>query len=285
MNSSAHSIRENPHLADASIRFKVLVVDEHGPHLDYLVGVLREVGYNVDAASDSEATFRKLRSSVRPVDLLIIDLESFHGVDPLRFLQVLRNEECCTNTHLIITIRGSIDGRLVEVRNELAIRASFNKARPIEELLCLVTALLPPRGHNLRSSRRFPVKFLVDYTVGDRRQMFFANNLGLGGIFVCNPEPDPVGTLAYLTFTLPGHTVPLKAEAKVVRAVQQTSEVGTLQHQTFPPGNGLVFVDMCAEQRRFLQEFCEQEETRIFRLPTMLTNRLIGEPMEQVTTP
>jgi hypothetical protein len=203
----------------------------------------------------------------------------------LRFLQVLRSEECCTNTHLIITIRGVIDGRLVEVRNDLAIRASFNKVRPIEELLCLVTALLPPRGHNLRSSRRFPVKFLVDYTVGVRRQMFYANNLGLGGIFVCNPQPDPVGTLAGLTFTLPGNAVALKTEAKVVRVVQQSSEVGSLQYQTFPPGNGLVFVEMCAEDRRVLQEFCEQEETRIFRLPTMLTNRLIGEPVEQVTTP
>jgi CheY-like chemotaxis protein len=284
MNSNARSIPEEAHLADASIRFKVLVVDEHGPHLDYLVGVLREVGYNVDAALDSEATFRKLRSSVRPVDLLIIDLESLHGVDALRFLQVLRKEECCTNTHLIVTIRGWLDGRLVDVRSELAIRASFNKARPIEELLCLVTAILPPRGHNLRSSRRFPVKFLVDYGVGTNRQLFYANNLGLGGIFVCNPQPDPVGTLAHLSFTLPGNTVPVKAEAKVVRAVQQVSEVGTLRRQTFPPGNGLVFVEMRAEHRQLLKEFCDQEETRIFRLPTMLTNQLMDETIEQVTS-
>jgi len=283
MNSNARSIPE-AHLADASIRFKVLVVDEHGPHLDYLVGVLREVGYNVDAASDSEATFRKLRSSVRPVDLLIIDLESLSGVDALRFLQVLRKEECCTNTHLIVTIRGWLDGRLVDLRSELAIRASFNKLRPSEELLCLVTAILPPRGHNLRSSRRFPVKFLVDYAVGTNRQLLYANNLGLGGICVCNPQRDPVGTLAQVSFTLPGNTAPVKAEAKVVRAAQQVSEVGTLRHQTFPPGNGLVFVEMRAEHRQHLKEFCDQEETRIFRLPTMLTNPLMDETIEQVTS-
>jgi len=284
MNADVSSFPGNAQLADNPIRFKVLVVDQPGPHLDYLVGVLREVGYNVDVASDSEATFRKLRSSVRPVDLLIVDLESLPGVDGLRFLQVLRKEECCTNTHLIVTIRGALDGRLVGVRSELAIRASFNKVRPIEELLCLVTAILPPRGHNLRSSRRFPVKFLVDYAVGASRQLFYANNLGVGGIFVCNPQPDPVGTLAQLSFTLPGNTVPLKAETKVVRAVQPVSEVGTLRRQTFPPGNGLVFVEMRAEHRQLLKEFCDQEETRIFRLPTMLTNQLLDESIEQVTS-
>lgn len=283
MNATISSFPGNAHLADTPIRFKVLVVDRPGPHLDYLVGVLREVGYNVDAVSDSEDTFRKLRSSVRPVDLLIIDLESLHGVDGLRFLQVLRKEECCTNTHLIVTIRGSLDGRLVDVRSELAIRASFNKLRPIEELLCLVTAILPPRGHNLRSSRRFPVKFLVDYAVGTNRQLFYANNLGLGGIFVCNAQPDPVGTVAQLAFTLPGNTVPLKAGAKVVRVVQHASEVGPLHSQTFPPGNGLVFMEMGADHQRLLKEFCDEEETRIFRLPTMLGNRLIDEPIEQVT--
>lgn len=284
MNAHVSSFPGNSHLDDNPIRFKILVVDQAGPHIDYLVGVLREVGYNVDAASDSEATFRKLRSSVRPVDLLIIDLESLRGVDGLRFLHVLRKEECCTKTHVIVMIRGSLDSRLVDVRSELAVRASFNKLRPIEELLCLVTAILPPRGHNLRSSRRFPVKFLVDYAVGSNRQLCYANNLGLGGIFVCNPQPDPVNTLAQLSFTLPGNAVPLKAEAKVVRAVQQVSEVGTLHYQTFPPGNGLVFLEMSAEHQRLLKEYCDEEETRIFRLPTMLENRLKDETTEQVTS-
>jgi hypothetical protein len=128
------------------------------------------------------------------------------------------------------------------------------------------------------------VKFLVDYAVGSNRQLCYANNLGLGGIFVCNPQPDPVNTLAQLSFTLPGNAVPLKAEAKVVRAVQQVSEVGTLHYQTFPPGNGLVFLEMSAEHQRLLKEYCDEEETRIFRLPTMLENRLKDETTEQVTS-
>lgn len=286
MNPNVGSFPENARLAlpDNPIRFKVLVVDQPGPHRDYLVGVLREVGYNVDAASGSEATYRKLRSSVRPVDLLIIDLESLQGVDGLRFLKVLKKDECCTDTQLIITIRGWLDERLVDLRGELAIRASFNKVRPLDELLCLVTAILPPGGQNLRASRRFPVKFLVHYAVGTNRHLFYASNLGLGGIFICNSQPDPVGTVAQLAFTLPRNTVPLKAEAKVVRAVQHVSEVGTLHYQMFPPGNGLVFVEMSAEHRRLLKEFCDQEETRIYRMPAMLTNRPMDEKTGQVTS-
>ena len=284
MNANVSSFLENAHQAGNAIRFKVLVVDQQGPHLDYLVGVLREIGYNVDTASDSQATYRKLRSSVRPVDLLIVDLESLQGVDSLRFLKILKQDECCTETHLIVTIRGLLDERLVELRGELAIRASFNKVRPLEELLCLVTAILPPRGHNLRSSRRFPVKFLVHYALGTTRQVVYSSNLGLGGIFVCNAQPDPIGTVAQLAFTLPGKEVTLKAEAKVVRVVQHASEAGPLHSQTFPPGNGLVFVEMSADHQRLLKEFCDEEETRIFRLPTMLANRLKDETIEQVTS-
>jgi CheY-like chemotaxis protein len=282
VNPNVGSLPQTAHLPDNPVRYKVLVVDQPGPHLDDLVGVLGEVGYNVDAASDSETSYRKLRSSVRPVDLLIVDLECLHETDGLLFLKALKKDECCTDTQLIVTIRGPLDERLVDLRGELAIRGSFNKVRPLEELLCLVTAILPPRGHDLRASRRFPVKLPVHYAVGTTRQVFYASNLGLGGIFICNSQPDPVGTAAQLAFTLPGNTVPLKAEAKVVRVVQHVSGMGTLHYQTFPPGNGLVFVEMRAEHRRLLKDFCDQEEIRIFRMPAMLTNGPMAEKTGQV---
>jgi len=267
---------------DSPIRFKVLVVDQPGPHLEYLVEVLREVGYNVDAASDSETTYRKLRSSVRPVDLLIIDLECLHEVDALRFLRALKKESFCTSTQLIITTDRLLDERLNQVSRDLAIRACFNKARPLEELLCLATSILPPRGHNLRASRRFPVKFLVHYTLGASRHPYYATNLSRGGIFIVNSKPDPAGTEVELAFTLPGSTVALKAMAKVVRVVQQILEVGTSHYQMFPPGNGLAFVEMAAEHRLLLQEFCDQEETRIFGRSATMTRRPVVEKTLQV---
>lgn len=277
MNPDVGSLPDNTLLTDNAIRFKVLVVDQPGPHLEYLVQVLREVGYNVDAASDSETTHRKLRSSVRPVDLLIIDLECLREVDGLRFLKALKKEDFCGSTQLIITTHRLLDERLSQVSRDLAIRACFNKARPLEELLCLATSVLPPSGHNLRASRRFPVKFLLHYTVGANPCPYYATNLSRGGIFILNSKPDPVDTEVELAFILPRNTVLLKAGAKVARVVHQILEVGTSQYQMFPPGNGLAFVEMAAEHRRILNEFCESEETRIFGMPAPLSTKSMGE--------
>lgn len=268
MNAKIMTLPNNS-LMDSPVRFKVLVVDQPGPHLEYLVEVLREVGYNVDAASDAEATYRKLKSSVRPYDLMIIDLESLHEVDGLRFLRVLKKQEFCAKTQLIITTHRLLDDRLTQASRDLAIHACFNKARPLEELLCLATAVLPPSGHNLRASRRFPVRFLVQYTVGKSHCVCYANNLSRGGVFIVNSQPDAVGTMAELDFTLPGSTVALHSGAKVVRAVRQNLAAGTSHYQMFPPGCGLAFQNMTAEHRQILNDFCDREETRIFGAAAM----------------
>ena len=52
-------------------KLKILVVDQ--PDSNYartLVDSLNDGGFNADFCSDSETTYRKLKNSVRPVDLL-----------------------------------------------------------------------------------------------------------------------------------------------------------------------------------------------------------------------
>src|SRR5213083_2771785 len=124
---------ENKRQADYPIRFKILVVDKQGAYLQSVTSLLRGIRYNIDVASDSDSTRRKLKNSVRPVDMLIIDLDCIHNLDQLVFLRILRKAKCCINTQLIITTHTSIDRRLIQVRDELAISASFNKTRPLEE--------------------------------------------------------------------------------------------------------------------------------------------------------
>ncbi len=270
MPENTSSFVENEPAKDDQIRFKILVVDEPGSYLQNLVNSLQGVGYNVDFASDSETTYRKLKSSVRPVDMLIIDLEFTHDVDRLLFLKVLKKEELCKGSRIIITSHFLLDEKLVRARDELAIYASFNKSRPIEELLYLVTAVLPPGGQNLRTLRRVPVRFLVRSVVGKTSQLHQAANLSLDGIFILNSRPDPVRTLARLTFSLPETAILLNAEAKVVRVIQYASDVRALHYQSFPPGNGLVFLKMSEEHQSLLKQFCDQEETRIFKMPPMM---------------
>ena len=248
------------------MKSKILVVEQEGLYLRCLIDILGEVGFNVDSCCDEEASYRKLKNSVRPVDLLIIDLECIQQVDRFGFLKILREREFCKSTNVIITTDSLIDEPLSEVQNELAICACFNKARPPEDLVYIVTDILPPGGQNLRQFRRIPARFLVNYGVGNETQLHYAANVSRGGIFIRNAQPDPVGTIVHLAFNLPGGSSTLRARSEVVRIVQNVSDVSSLRYETFPPGNGLVFLEMAEEHRRLLKEFLDQEETRIFGL-------------------
>src|SRR3989442_842600 len=248
------------------MKSKILVVEQEGLYLRCLIDILGEVGFNVDSCCDEEASYRKLKNSVRPVDLLIIDLECIQQVDRFGFLKILREREFCKSTKVIITTDSLIDERLSQVQNELGICACFNKARPPEELVYIVTDILPPRGQNLRQFRRIPARFLVNYGVGNETQLHYAANVSRGGIFIRNAQPDPVGTIVHLAFNLPGGSSTLRVRSEVVRIVQNVSDVSSLRYETFPPGNGLVFLEMAEEHRRLLKEFLDQEETRIFGL-------------------
>jgi PilZ domain-containing protein len=201
----------------------------------------------------------------------------------LRFLKQLKNQDFCRSTQLIVTTHRLLDERLGQLSHDLAIHACFNKARPLEELVCLATAIFPPRGHNLRASRRFPVKFLVHYAIGASQNPYYATNMSRGGMFILKSKPDVVGTQVKLAFTLPGSAVSLNATAKVVRAVHQALEVGTSHYHMFPPGNGLAFLEMTTEHRQILHNFCQREETRIFGMAAVLTIKSKDEITCQLT--
>jgi CheY-like chemotaxis protein len=252
-------------MAFEEIQLKILIVDQQDSHyLRSMVDLLNEGGFNVDFCFDPETTYRKLKNSVRPVDLLIIDLECMHETDGFLFLKALKEQEFCRGLKIIITTNSVLDPRLSSSQNELGIHAFFNKARFFEELFYIVADIVPPGGHNQRKSRRVPVRFLVNYLANEKARSYYANNLSRDGIFVKNAQADPVGTVANLSFNLPGDSLVLQAKAKVVRALRYPMDVSSLRYETFPPGNGLVFTEMQEEHRRSLIEFVAREEARVF---------------------
>ena len=252
-------------MALEEIKLKILVVDEQGCyHLRSLVDLLNEGGFNVDFCSDPETTYRKLKNSVRPVDLLIIDLECVRETDGFLFLKVLKEQDFCKALKIVITTNSVLDSRLSSPQNGLGICAFFNKARPFEELFYIVGDIAPPGFQNLRKSRRVPVRILVNYLVNGKAQSHYASNLSRDGIFIRNSEADQVGTVAQVSFNLPGNSLTLQAKAKVVRALRYHTNVSSLRYETFPPGNGLVFTEMTDEHKQALKEFVDREEARIF---------------------
>jgi CheY-like chemotaxis protein len=253
----------------SKVKIKVLVVDKPDIYSQALVELLTEGGYNVDLCSDADTAYRKLRTSVRPFELLIIDLDALQRVeedmaDGYVFLKVVSREEFFKEMKVIITTNALIDERLGQPGSELNICAYFNKTRTVEEFFLIVTDILPPGGKDLRYSRRIPIKILLSYTVGENTALHYANNLSHSGIFVQNARPDPVGTIARLSFNVPGSPTPIEATARVMRVVQYEGPVSSLRNQNFPQGMGMAFLEISEGHKAMVQAFLDKEEIRIF---------------------
>ena len=246
----------------SQLRFKILVVDgEDSEFLRSAVSIFDEAGFNVDFCSDWDSMQRKLKHSVRATDFLIIDLTCFRDRDGYLLLTELRGKEYSKDLKIILTTDSLVEELLLQTRRELGIVATFNKTRNVEELLYVLTNILPPGGENLRRSRRIPARFLVHYAINGKSKVLCARNLSQAGIFVQNHTPDPVGTLVELSFTLPGSTSKLTVKARVARA---SAGSRVAKQEAFPAGNGLEFTGISEAGARLLREYVKHEELRIF---------------------
>jgi CheY-like chemotaxis protein len=258
----AEKIQERSTLSQ--VKIKILVVDKQDIYTQALIELLTEGGYNVDFCTDPDTAYRKLKTSVRPFGLLIIDLDFLQETEGYLFLKALSREELYNDLKVIITTSALMDERLSQSEKELNICAYFNKARIIEEFFLIVTDIIPPSGKDLRYFRRIPARVLVSYVVNGTTRLHYATNLSHSGIFIQNSQPDPVGTIARLSFNLPGSPLTLVATAKVMRIVQYDAPVSSLRTQNFPPGNGMAFLEISEEHKSILQTFLDREEIRIF---------------------
>lgn len=241
---------------------KILFVDpKYSEFLRSAVSIFDEAGFKVDFCFHWDSLLQKLKDSVRAIDFLIIDLACFQTRNAYFSLVELRERKFAKDQKIILTTNTLVEEILRQKRRELGIVATFNKTRNVEELLYVLTNISYETGENLRQTRRIPAQFLVDYTVKDQTQVLWARNLSRGGIFVQNQTPDPVGTHAHLSFTLPGGKSRLLATARVVRA---TSGSHIIKQEVFPPGNGLAFTELSPAAARLLTEYTDSEESRIF---------------------
>ncbi|MGH7407917.1 MAG: PilZ domain-containing protein, partial [Candidatus Methylomirabilales bacterium] len=68
-------------------------------------------------------------------------------------------------------------------------------------------------------------------------------NLSGGGLFLCTPEPLPVGERLRVRFTLPAGEIPFEATAQV--AWLSEARLGN----PYPPGMGVQFLELPLEAR------------------------------------
>jgi uncharacterized protein (TIGR02266 family) len=97
-----------------------------------------------------------------------------------------------------------------------------------------------------RRALRVPVEMWVEES--NDRELYFQRsaNLSIGGMFLENTVPHPVGTVITIRFTLPGDSVRIEVRAEIVNAAD-SSEQGL--------GMGLKFIDLKPEIEERLRTF------------------------------
>jgi uncharacterized protein (TIGR02266 family) len=96
-----------------------------------------------------------------------------------------------------------------------------------------------------RQGSRVPVQIWVEEKT--ERELYFQRsaNLSLGGIYLENTIPHPVGTRVTLRFTLPGDEEKLEVRAEVAAAMTGEEEFGM----------GLKFVELDAAVAERIQKY------------------------------
>ena len=98
------------------------------------------------------------------------------------------------------------------------------------------------RPESLREPRA-PVAFEVHYQTREAFLSAYSFNLSGGGLFLCTPEPLPVGERLRVRFTLPAGDNPFEATAQVAWLSEARLD------NPYPPGMGVQFLELPLEAR------------------------------------
>ncbi len=99
--------------------------------------------------------------------------------------------------------------------------------------------LHPRRAHRTR------VVFEDEF--GEGLFYVYSQDVSIGGLFLASDIPVRLGTMMFLSFTLPGHKRPVRVTGEAVRVVDQDSGR--------PTGMGIRFVGLTALAKRRLEGF------------------------------
>ncbi|UCD84320.1 MAG: TIGR02266 family protein [Deltaproteobacteria bacterium] len=104
---------------------------------------------------------------------------------------------------------------------------------------------------NTRREPRVSIFVRVDFKDKEDFIYYYSRNLSRGGIFIQTVDPLPPGTPIFLQLTLPGSTLPLEIESKVIWSRKEEEEGGT----KVIPGMGIQFVRLDEQSKKLLDDF------------------------------
>lgn len=110
-------------------------------------------------------------------------------------------------------------------------------------------------GANKRQHNRIPIEADVDFVSESNFYNGFAENISEGGLFIATYERKKIGDKVALKFRLPDSTETIECDGEV-RWIREHNE----SNPEVPPGLGIRFLDMSAEQQARVEDFIRERE-------------------------
>jgi len=99
-----------------------------------------------------------------------------------------------------------------------------------------------------RRHLRAPLILKVDYRNVDQFYTTYAENMSIGGMFLCTPSPLAQGTVVFLEFLLPDSTSKIRTKAEVVWTRKRP-----VSHKK-KRGMGVRFMDIAQKDRQKIHD-------------------------------
>ena len=96
---------------------------------------------------------------------------------------------------------------------------------------------------------RVPVELPVEYAITEHVVATSCLNISRGGIYIRTPDPPPLNREIILRFAIPGDPEPLRLRGRVVWCNAHAGR------NPFPPGMGVQFLDLGAEEASRIETF------------------------------
>ena len=143
----------------------------------------------------------------------------------------------------------------IERVRRLGAKGYIYKSAPVEEILFRVNrALFSPDGKDTRRAPRTPVSLPAEFCVEGKWSSAYTGSLSYLGMFVRTVDPLPPEKSLSLKFTLPGASIPVEIEAKVV----WSNEYDPNEKKTSLPGMGVIFLDLDDKHKKELTDFVSE---------------------------
>lgn len=198
----------------------VLVADDTAYVRDRFAEALQSAGHQVVRVKSAAELLARVRTDVRQIDLIVIDLQLSHAAG-VELVRSIRQEH--SGRLPILIFSGTIaSAQQVRELAALGVAGYANEYSAVQNILPSLAPHLFPDNFNRRSSSRVVLGLSVAYRSGNTIAAAVTLNLSKGGLAIRTLNPLADSTKLRVRFRLPGSKRDIEAESRVAWSDRRT---------------------------------------------------------------